>query len=60
MAEKTTYRVLREMQGDRIYAPGETRELRASDAAHLVVLGVLEKIPARSAKVAAPLKNKGE
>jgi hypothetical protein len=66
----TTYKVLRRMEGDKLYAAGDTRELSKADAAHLVKLGVLEPVDADedAAKAeAAPLNkmesaplNKGE
>lgn len=43
-----TYRVLRQMDGDRPYKPGETRQLSEADAAHLVRLGVLVEVKAES------------
>lgn len=72
MADKNTYRVLRPMDGDRLYAVGDTRVLTAQEAAHLVPLS-LELIgpaskpdvesnaaakPKAAAKAAAPLANK--
>lgn len=43
MAEIHTYEVLRQMDGDKTYYQGDTRELSESDAKHLVNLGVLRK-----------------
>lgn len=44
MPEKKTYRVLRPMDGDRFYRPGEMREMFPIDAAHLLHLGALEEV----------------
>ncbi len=44
MAQKKTYRVLRPMDGDRFYRPGETREMFPIDAAHLLRLGALVEV----------------
>lgn len=44
MTERTLYRVLRHMEGDKLYAPGDERELDAIDARHLLALGVIEKV----------------
>lgn len=49
MADKKTYRVLRPLDGDRFYRPGETREMFPADATHLVRLGVLEEVTAEDA-----------
>jgi hypothetical protein len=51
------YEVLREMQGDKDYKPGDIRDLSEADAKHLVGLGVLRKI---ATKAAPPLKNKAD
>jgi transketolase C-terminal domain/subunit len=51
------YEVLREMQGDKDYKPGDTRELSEGDAKHLVDCGVLRKV---STKAAPRLKNKAD
>ncbi|WP_188260864.1 hypothetical protein [Azospirillum tabaci] len=44
MADKKTYRVLRPMDGDRFYRPGELREMFPIDAANLLRLGALEAL----------------
>lgn len=69
MAQKQTYRVLREMQGKHDYAVGDTRQLTADEAAHLVKLGVLQLVgpkpkgkaaPKPQNKAAPALSNKGD
>jgi hypothetical protein len=40
------FKVLRALDGDRFYQPGETREMAPADAKHLVDLGALEEIKA--------------
>jgi hypothetical protein len=57
MAEKQKFRVLRRMDGDRLYEAGEEREMTAADAKHLVDLGVLEPI---AVKAEATPQNKAE
>lgn len=52
-----TFKVLRQHQGDKLYAEGDTREADARDVAHLVENGVLEPV---KAKAEAPVKNKAE
>lgn len=54
-----TFRVLRHMEGDKSFAPGDTRELSEADAARLVASGALEAVkattaPANKALAAAP------
>lgn len=49
------YEVLREMQGDKNYKPGDHRDLSDADAKHLVDLGVLRKV---GGKATRPAKNK--
>ncbi|MDB5597388.1 MAG: hypothetical protein JWM36_4349 [Hyphomicrobiales bacterium] len=39
-----TFKVLRRMEGDKLYDAGDTREMSKADAAHLVKLGVLEPV----------------
>jgi hypothetical protein len=51
---KHTYRVLRQMTGDKPYLPGDTRELTPADAKHLVLLGVLEDLGPVAVEKAAP------
>jgi len=58
MAEKFTYKVLRQMDGDKQYFEGDTRELTEAEAKHLVDLGVLKKVGAAKSE-AAPM-NKAE
>lgn len=41
-----TYKVLRRMEGDKLYEAGDTRELNKADAGHLVALGVLQPVDA--------------
>ncbi|MFG1465256.1 hypothetical protein V5F77_20440 [Xanthobacter sp. DSM 24535] len=52
------YDVLRQHDGDRQYFQGDTRELAASDAMHLVRLGTLA--PAGEVKAAPTLINKSD
>ncbi len=55
---KTTYRVLRQHLGDRMYQPGEEREAEAADVAHLVASGVLgEGNGAGKAEKAEPVED---
>lgn len=56
MADLHTYRVLRQMDGDKQYFSGDTREMMAADAQPLVALGVLQKIE----KSEAAPRNKAE
>lgn len=42
------YKVLVRMDGDRLYEAGDTRELNANDARHLVALGALEEVGGRA------------
>ncbi len=58
MAEKFTYKVLRQMDGDKQYFEGDTRELTEAEAKHLVDLGVLEKTGKAKSEPAA--ENKAE
>lgn len=51
------FKVLRQHQGDKPYAEGDTREADERDVAHLVANGVLEPV---KAKAEAPAKNKAE
>ena len=44
MADMKAYRVLRDLDGDRFYRAGETREMLPADAIHLLRLGVLSEI----------------
>jgi hypothetical protein len=66
---KHTYRVLRQMTGDKPYLPGDTRDLTPAEAKHLVALGVLKDLgpvkteaekaaPAHANKQAPAVKNK--
>lgn len=48
MTKMTDYRVMREHEGDKFYAPGDTRAAHASDVKHLVP-HVLEEIIAEKA-----------
>jgi hypothetical protein len=48
MAEKQKFRVLRRMDGDRLYEEGDEREMTAAEAKHLVDLGALEPIEAKA------------
>lgn len=57
MADKVKFQVLREMEGDRFYRAGETREMAEADAVHLVRLGVLKKVDGKAEAVTA---NKSE
>ncbi|WP_207479563.1 hypothetical protein [Arenibaculum pallidiluteum] len=57
MANKMTFRVMREMEGDRFYRAGETREMLPADAAHLLQLGALAEI---DGKVESTPLNKAE
>lgn len=67
------YRVLRHMQGDKDYAPGDTRVASSADVQHLVPhaledLGPVKVAPAPrtkkdrkvTTKIAPALSNKGE
>jgi len=54
------YRVLRHHDGDRAYAPGDTREAAPADVAHLVALGVLAPLAAAGAKAEPPLRDKAD
>lgn len=58
MAEKFTYKVLRQMDGDKQYFAGDTRELTETEAKRLVQLGALEKVGA--AKSEPEPENKAE
>jgi len=58
MAEKFIYKVLRQMDGDRQYLEGDTRELTEAEAKHLVDLGVLKRVG--SAKSEPASENKAE
>lgn len=51
------FKVCRQHLGDRMYLPGETREVSAGSVKHLVANGVLE--PVKEKTEAAP-KNKAE
>lgn len=51
------FKVLRQHQGDKPYAEGDTRDADERDVAHLVANGVLEPVKAKSE---APAKNKAE
>lgn len=53
MAKKLTFEVRREMSGDRDYKTGETRELLALDAIHLVKSGALKPQGEEAEKVMA-------
>jgi hypothetical protein len=44
MSEKQTYKVLVQLDGDKPYFKGDTREMTEAEAQHLVDLGVLEKV----------------
>jgi len=70
---KKTYRVLRQLDGDKQYLPGDTRELSPADAKHLVDLGALVEIDGAAAdydegqedegageKAQPPVENKAE
>lgn len=48
MAETIQYEVLRAHEGDKSYLPGDTREAKASDVAHLIGTTLTEN------KAAAP------
>lgn len=50
------YDVLRQHDGDRQYFQGDTREMSAADAGHLVQLGTVRL--ALEKKAAPPLENK--
>ncbi len=54
MAEKVTFNVLRRHEGDKLYEEGDKREAVASEVAHLVSSGVLEKAEARPHNKAEP------
>lgn len=58
MSDTKTYKVLRALDGDKSYAIGDTRELSAADAKHLLDLGVIEE--AGGAKQEAAPVNKAE
>jgi len=66
MAEKFTFKVLRQMDGDKQYFEGDTREMTEAEAKHLVSLGVLEKVgeaksePAPQNKAEEARANKAE
>jgi len=57
MAAKVTYKVLRRLDGDQLYNPGDTREMTEIEAKHLVALGVLERVDGKAADAPA---NKAE
>lgn len=59
MSNLTTYKVLRSHEGDKFYSDGDTRELSAADAKHLVDLGVLKEI-AEGEKMEGAPQNKAE
>lgn len=49
------FRVMRALDGDRLYAPGDVREMSAADAKQLVDLGALQPIEDAAAdEVGAP------
>jgi hypothetical protein len=48
-----TYKVLRRLDGDKLYEPGDTREMIEADAAHLVATGALEPAKAKAEKAPA-------
>jgi hypothetical protein len=50
MADTQKYKVLRRMDGDRLYEPGDVREMMAADAKHLLDLGVLEPVDGKAEK----------
>lgn len=61
MAQQHSYEVLRRLDGDKVYEPGDTREMTEADAKHLVDLGCLRKAPAdMAAKSAPPPEDKAE
>jgi hypothetical protein len=61
MAEKQTYKVLRRLDGsDRAYEIGDTREMTAADAKHLVELGALEPVSGKAAKAPPAEETKEE
>ena len=57
MAETAKYEVLRALDGDRPYQPGDTREMLVIDAKPLVDLGCLRPLVQ---KAETPLQNKIE
>lgn len=59
MADLAKYEVLRRLDGDRLYEPGETREMAPADAKPLVDLGSLRPIRS-AAKAEAEHANKAE
>jgi hypothetical protein len=52
-----TYQVLRQHLGDKMYMPGDTREVAQGDVQHLINNGVLREA---QAKAEAPVANKAE
>ena len=58
MSKVTDYAVLREHEGDRLYMPGETRQLTEVDARHLVKLGVLAAAGEKPEKAEPNVSNK--
>lgn len=48
-----SYKVLRRLDGDKLYEPGDTREMMEADAAHLVALGAIEPAKAKAEKTPA-------
>lgn len=55
------FNVLRQHYGDRMYFPGDEREMAENEAAELVKSGVLKKAAAKPANKAEPApKNKAK
>lgn len=52
----TSYTVARRHDGDKEYRPGDTREARPTDVAHLVRMGVLVEPEAKAETSKAPAK----
>lgn len=61
MADTVQYEVLRAHEGDKSYAPGDTREAKASDVAHLIGTTLAKKNTAAvpQNKAAPAPSNKG-
>lgn len=57
MADTVKVKVLRHLQGDEAYEPGDTRELSRADAERLAATGAVEIV---GAKAEAPPANKAE
>lgn len=60
-----TYEVIRQHLGDRLYMPGDVREVNQGDVAHLVANGVLKPVrakagPAPANKAAPKPQNKAD